>query len=528
MPLSAIQSCTNWTCSSLHASLLPAHGSLTQKTTRYVLQIFQFLLSAPAAGFCCLLSGVESFVASRPVAPDSPLVAFAKHPTWERGNNPQEEMHWAVREGAKVPEIPVGAATAAFHDNGPKRHEKTQFGKLYNEDHPELMHDDFKFPNMWENPELFLEKIKELNLKTFRFSVPRDLVEVNEGVFQEEAISKVVRFCERLKALGVKPIVTLEHFTRPDYQTFENDEGIDSFVNYAEKITDVLYQAGVRTIVTFNEVGVDPFQGFMMGAFPPYSRLDCEGAARVFFNMMKAHTRVYQAIKKGRGDLEVGFSHDPIRFRYFHKYNLLWSPIERLVSKVLTLVNHTMVMRALKTQEVSLKIPFLSNYSASLEEPIPFDFIGLQYYSDPLVQLSFFGGNSVSRVPGEKISAYQFRQYAQGLASAIEEMTGFHDKPIHLTEIGIDTGINKTGDDDHERIAYFNRIFQVVQRALDEGKKIESLELWTLIDNFDWHQGWTLPDHCPIRFGLYRFDHLTGDIAPRGLVPWLQRKLAGR
>lgn len=138
-------------------------------------------------------------------------------------------------------------------------------------------------------------------------------------------------------------------------------------------------------------------------------------------------------------------------------------------------------------------------------------------FPGPLLQ------ESATRVLDEKTTAYLFRQYPQGLASAIDEISVF-GKPIDLTEIGIDTGINK-GDDDHERIAYFNKIFQVVQRALNEGKQVRSLEFWTLIDNFDWHQGWTLPNSCPIRFGLYRFDYRTGEIVPRGVVQWLKNKM---
>jgi beta-glucosidase len=180
-------------------------------------------------------------------------------------------------------------------------------------------------------------------------------------------------------------------------------------------------------------------------------------------------------------------------------------------------------MEALKTGTVALKIPFLCNYEKRLEQPVPFDFIGLQYYTDPLLKISLSGGDSVTRVSGEKVCAYRYRTYPQGLASAIEEMSAF-DKPIDLTEIGMDTGINK-GDDDHERIAYFNKIFQVVQRALDARMPVRSMMLWTLIDNFDWHQGWTLPEHCPIRFGLYRFDYKTGQITPRGVVHWLKNKL---
>ena len=504
---STIQSWANATCNSLEASLLPAHGPLIKRVAVYVLQFFQFLFFAPLAGFCSLLGRVESRIYSKH---DTPLVAFAKNP-----------ISWS--SDAPVPPILIGAATAAFHDNGPQVHKNTQFGALYLNSHPERFEQNFQFPNMWEHPERFIETLKEIKAQTFRFSIPRDIVEQEEKVFNNEAIQRIVAFCQALKEENIIPIVTLEHFSRPLYQTFETEEGVESFVRYADTITAKLYEAGVRKIVTFNEVGVEPFQGFIMGKFPPYHLIDFEGAAHFFTKTMQAHTITYQILKNKYPDLEIGFSHDPIRFRTFHKYHPLWTPIEKLVCKILTDVNHTMVMEALQTGKVKLTIPFLCNYSIQLTEPIPFDFIGLQYYSDPLIKLSLNGGESATRIPDEKISAYYFRQYPQGLASAVEEVSAL-GKPIDLTEIGIDTGINR-GDDDHERIAYFNKIFQVVQKVLDEGKMVRSLEFWTLIDNFDWYQGWTLPKFCPIRYGLYRFDYLTGEIVPRGVVPWLKNKM---
>lgn len=504
--VTTLQSWAHSMGNSLKASTLPAKGSITWKVSRYALQFFQFCLFAPLAFGSSLLANVESWIYPKP---DSPLVAFAKRPIWQ--------------DDAPRPTIPIGAATAAFHDNGPSVHRNTQFGKLYLKDHPERFNASFQFPNMWEHPGRYIDRLKELHMTIARFSVPRDLIESTEGSFNEAAIANVISFCENLVKEGITPVVTLEHFARPLYQTFETEEGIDSFVRYAIVITDKLYEAGVRRVLTFNEVGVEPFQGQIMGEFPPYHKVDFEGAAQFFTNMMKAHTKTYKALKAAHPDLEVGFSHDPIRFRHFHKHNPIWTPLESLICDPLTSVNHTMVMEALKTGTVALKIPFLCNYEKRLEQPVPFDFIGLQYYTDPLLKISLSGGDSVTRVSGEKVCAYRYRTYPQGLASAIEEMSAF-DKPIDLTEIGMDTGINK-GDDDHERIAYFNKIFQVVQRALDAGMPVRSMMLWTLIDNFDWHQGWTLPEHCPIRFGLYRFDYKTGQITPRGVAHWLKNKL---
>lgn len=52
-----------------------------------------------------------------------------------------------------------------------------------------------------------------------------------------------------------------------------------------------------------------------------------------------------------------------------------------------------------------------------------------------------------------------------------------------------------------------------------------TIQSWT---HFTYHslEASLVPSSCPIRFGLYRFDYGTGEIAPRGIVSWLKNKTA--
>ncbi|OGN63428.1 MAG: hypothetical protein A3E80_04245 [Chlamydiae bacterium RIFCSPHIGHO2_12_FULL_49_9] len=487
-------------------------GALVERVARYVLQVFKFFGLLPVAVACHLAARVERWF--YPVA-DSSLTEFAKRPTWEVGEDGKER-------DVSLPRVLTGFATADFHDHGPLARPHTNFGELYLKKFPDRFDPSSKFPDMWNNPETYLNLLKETGAKVFRFSIPRDQIEPEEGRFDEAQIQAVSKWCEQLKKAGIEPIATLEHNAHPLYQTLATVEGRGSFVRYAQRIGVCLKECGVTKIVTFNEVGVEGFQGHIMGEFPPYRSVDFEGAAKNFTHLMQTHNAVYDALKEIDPHFQIGCSHDPIRFRPYHKYNPLWSPIERLVAWVLTSVNHTMVMDAMRKGIVKLKIPGLINYEFDLGGPVKFDVSYLQYYSDPLVKLSFFGGDSVSRVKDEKTTAYRFRMYPQGMASALEEMASL-GKPIVISEVGLDTGVNK-GDDDHERIQYLNRISQVVKKALDEGINIQAVCYWTLTDNFDWVHGWTLPVPCPIRFGMYRFDYSTGEIAPRGAAFWFMRK----
>jgi len=491
----AVTKISSWSCSRLEASLLPVNGGTMKKVANYACQFFEFCLQLPLAIASSSLSYGLRALFPQP-SQDPPLIAFAKRSTW-------------ASKPVEAAPVDIGFASADFQDNGPMEHPNTNWGDFYRKNFGDLG----QAPDIWHHPERVIDRLKELGCKSYRFSVSRDKQEPLD-------IQRYRNFIRELKKNGIEPMATLHHFSDPIGMHWERAEDIDGFVRYANDISEMLYEEGVRKVITLNEPSVMGTHGFVMGEFPPQHTLDFEGMARALENMMRAHVKVYESLKARHPDFEIGMTHDPVRFRYFHKHNPLFSPPERLMCHYLSESYHGALMRFLQTGKFSLKVPFRTNYSFELPGKPPLDFIGLQYYSDPLLKISFTGGESVTRIPEETISSYQIRMYPQGLASAIEEFRSLNI-PIDLTEIGLDTGV-MTDASDKERIAYFDRIFQVVQKALDEGAQVRSLYFWTLIDNLEWYKAWA------VRFGFYHFDEKTGAITPRPVAAWLKGQIAAR
>ncbi len=438
---------------------------------------------------------------------DSLLVAFAKHPYWSA-------------QPIKAAPIDIGFATADFQDNGPKWHPLSNWGAFYQKN-AEKLGNLGQVPDIWNHPEKVIERLNDLGCKKFRFSISRDKLEPQLGApFDPHVVAHYREFCRALKSQGIEPMATLHHFSDPLYFSWERKEDIEGFVRYAEQASEFLYEEGVRKIITINEPTVLAFQGWVMGAFPPHRTMDFKKVGIVLEHMMRAHTQTYEALKARHPDFEIGLSHDPIRFRHFHKMHPLWAPMEKIICHYLTEMNHSALMRFLETGKFSLNIPFSANHTFALPTKPPLDFIGLQYYTDPLLKLSFGKGESVTRELDEKLTSYQYRMYPQGLASILEEMRSL-GVPIDLTEIGIDTGINKDLED-KERICYFEKIFQVIQKAKDNGVPIRSLYFWTLIDNLEWYKSWD------VRFGFYQFNQETAEITPRPVALWLKDKIKER
>lgn len=496
-----------WLFKHLEDSLLPISGSWVKKTLVYSYKFLKFSAIMPLATAGFLLSLIKK----HPTPchhKDSPLTSFAKSPKWDKNL-------------MKAAPVDIGFATSEFQDMGPKHHLKTNWGEFHEKNH-EKLGDLGETTNFMDDPQKLVTLLKEIGCNKFRFSVSRNRIEpVIGGSINKEGLDYYRHFCRFLISHGIEPMVTLHHFSDPLNFSWEKSEDIDGLVRYAELISDVLYEEGVRKIVTVNEPTVLAFQGWIMGEFPPHRVVDFKGAGKVLENIVKAHTRIYDSLKAKHPDFEIGLSHDPIRFRHFHKKHLLWTPIEKIICYYLTELNHGALLRFLETGSFCLKVPFFTNYSFELRRKPPLDFIGLQYYSDPLIKLSFTGASSVTRVPGEKLATYQYRLYPQGLASALEELQTLN-VPIEITEIGMDIGVNIDEESDHERIQYFDRIFQVIQKSLDHGVNVRSVYFWTLVDNLEWYKAWE------VRFGFYRFDQKTNKITSRAASLWIEEKIKER
>jgi beta-glucosidase len=71
--------------------------------------------------------------------------------------------------------------------------------------------------------------------------------------------------------------------------------------------------------------------------------------------------------------------------------------------------------------------------------------------------------------------------------------------PLYVTETGLPDA------DDDQRPTFIRRHLAAVHRAISRGIDVRGFFWWTLVDNFEWAEGWGL------RFGLYALDERTGE-----------------
>ena len=76
--------------------------------------------------------------------------------------------------------------------------------------------------------------------------------------------------------------------------------------------------------------------------------------------------------------------------------------------------------------------------------------------------------------------------------------------------------------DDPERIAYLAAYLSEVRRAMDDGVKVRGYFLWSLMDNFEWAEGYTK------RFGIVHVDFQTLERTPKASAVWYRDVIRSR
>ena len=91
---------------------------------------------------------------------------------------------------------------------------------------------------------------------------------------------------------------------------------------------------------------------------------------------------------------------------------------------------------------------------------------------------------------------FYYTVYPEGFYRALMRVKQF-GKPIIITENGIPD--NK----DDRRADWINRYLYAMKRAMADGADVRGYIYWTLLDNFEWAEGYTM------KFGLYEVDMQT-------------------
>lgn len=360
----------------------------------------------------------------------------------------------------------------------------------------------------WRNAEQDFDRAQAMGLNALRLSIEWSRVEPRPGEWDEGAIERYRQMLRGLRARGIEPMVTLHHFTDPLWFTergaFLAPDAVATFSRYATRVVEALGDS-CDLWCTINEPNVYAIVGYLLGMFPPGKTGNIRLAVRVQAAMARCNAATYRAIHAVQPGARVGWAQN---------YNLFdparpGSRLDRMMASFYDTAWNDVFPRAVRSGSAS---PLFRAFTGNLRGVRgTCDYVGFNVYYRDLVRFDsrdragFFARREVA--PGAQRSDQPAEGswgevYPQGILRVARRLKSL-GKPIYVTEHGL------ADREDLLRPWLLASAARAVHDALAEGIDLRGYFHWSLVDNFEWAEGWAT------RFGLIGLDPQTQERSPR-------------
>ncbi len=400
-----------------------------------------------------------------------------------------------------------GVATAAHQNEGNnKNNDFWQWEQL-----PGKVHDGTTSAlatDWWDadhhRAEADFDRAAEMGLTTIRLSLEWSRIEPEENRWDDAAIDRYRTMLAHVRQRGLTPMVTLHHFTNPRWLAEQggwlHPDAVACFQRYTKYAVKQLGDL-CEFWCTINEPMVYAYLAYLTGLWSPGEH-SFPHTFQVAATMVNAHWAATQTIHKMQSQARVGLAkHIPV-FDPLHPNRL-----DKLVANTQDTLFNERLCTAVYNHQLKFPLTILrknSHFSKGND-----DFIGINYYGRHSVTFDLrqpfaLFGRTVARPNAEMWQApWADREvYPSGLSRVIKRMASY-GKPIYITENGIDDR------EDHRRARFLLTHLAAVHRAIQHGVDVRGYYHWTLVDNYEWVEGWST------RFGLIGLDPKTQARTPR-------------
>lgn len=347
----------------------------------------------------------------------------------------------------------------------------------------------------WNRYKEDIALLKTTGADAFKFSVAWSKIEPQEGRYSKTALDHYEDVCKELVSQGIKPVLTLHHYTDPqwflDKGGFEKEENLHHFVKYCAKVFERLHPY-VFIWITFTSPSAYATKGYLNGMVPP-GKKNMQLMGEVLKNILEGHVQVYHALKAINPAPSISFSKNIYQLEPWNNFN----PLDHIAAGMGNLITNTTIYNFVTTGIFKLHIPGLVNvYHENPKAPQSLDFIALNYYSH-----AYMKNFKVTLNPDEiHTQNPQYTLYPEGMYRAIKEIDEKIAKPlnipIYITENGVATDLPEI------RLFQSEGYLQAIAKAMQEGCDVRSYIHWALLDNYEW-------GNYDKHYGIYKVDYQT-------------------
>jgi beta-glucosidase len=389
-------------------------------------------------------------------------------------------------------------------------------GKIKNDDTGNIACDSY---HRWRED---IALMQAMNLNSYRFSISWPRIQpTGSGSPNSKGIDYYNRVIDGLLEARIRPLVTLYHWDLP--QTLEDGGGWpnrDTAARFADYTGVVARAFGDRVSdwILFNEPLAFTYRGYLNGSHAP-GRTSLFDFLRATHIVNLAQGEGFRALKAVHSSARVGtaFSMSPCEPATDSDEDKLAAERADAVTNLWfleTAINgrYPQALALLPETVMGIKPTDFGKMRA------PLDFIGINLYYRTIASAStilerisnaqqfIFPVNMVGGAQGPKTQA-GWEVWPEAMYDVITRITHDYNRPpIEITENGCAYNDGPGADGvirDTRRIEYQRKYLRAVARAMTEGADVRGYHAWSLMDNFEWSEGFSQ------RFGLAYVDFKT-------------------
>jgi beta-glucosidase len=366
--------------------------------------------------------------------------------------------------------------------------------------------------------------MKALGLTGCRFSVAWSRIFPDgAGAPNQVGLDYYNRVVDELLANGIQPYCTLFHWDLPqvleDKGGWQNRDTAKLFADYAGYTAGKLSDR-VKHFMTVNELRTFTELGYSVGTHAPGLKVDAAKFAQVNHHSVLAHGLAVQALRASTkpGTL-VGLADNALATAPLietpEHIKAATTAMRELNAQYLTVIMEGKYTDAYLKRLGADAPKFTPEEMKAIGSPL--DFVGLNVYqptwilADETKEIGFSVVKNPRSYPHMESPWLEFGPeglyWSPKLVSKL-----WKPKAIYITENGCSSADKLTADGkviDSDRVMFLRNYLTQLHRAISEGVPVKGYFLWSLLDNYEWADGYDK------RFGITYVDFKTQKRTPK-------------